>query len=104
LLCPSYSDLQSLHTSLPYSSTYPWTNSISETTATIAAGIHSGIGNVGAGTWFATMQSAAAGGAGAAIVHGVVQGCGVMMAGAGGGLTWAKSKLWFLGNGPAGST
>lgn len=44
----------------------------------LAAGIHSGIGSVVAGSPFAVLQSAAAGGYGAAIVNGVVQGGGVL--------------------------
>lgn len=86
------STLRSLDTTLLCSYTYPWANSILET-ATLASGIQSGIGNVVAGSWFATMQSAAAGGAGATIVNGGIQASGAIMATAGGGLVWAKSKL-----------
>ena len=44
----------------------------------IAAGIQSTIGSVGAGSWFAALQSAGAGGYGVAIVNGVVQGVGAV--------------------------
>lgn len=64
-----------------------------ETIGTLAAGAQSSIGNVVAGSWFATMQSAATGGAGAAVVNGAIQFGGAMMTTAGGGLAWAKSKL-----------
>ncbi|RFU27225.1 hypothetical protein B7463_g9104, partial [Scytalidium lignicola] len=64
---------------------------------TLAAGIQSGIGNVVGGSLFATMQSAAAGGAGAAVVNGVVMTGGATIAG-GSGLAWVKSKLWNYGN------
>ncbi|KAK0671607.1 hypothetical protein QBC41DRAFT_300296, partial [Cercophora samala] len=43
-----------------------------------AALAHSSIGNVAAGSIFATLQGAGAGGAGLAVVNGVVQGAGVM--------------------------
>ena len=42
--------------------------------ASIAAGVQSVIGNVAAGSTFAILQSAGAGGAGTVIVNGVVQG------------------------------
>ncbi|KAH7188526.1 uncharacterized protein B0J16DRAFT_382405 [Fusarium flagelliforme] len=43
-----------------------------------AAGIQSGIGSVAAGSLFATLQSAGAGGYGVAAVHGVVQAAGAV--------------------------
>ena len=47
----------------------------------IAAGIQAGIGNVAAGSLFATLQSAAMGGFGVAIVSGTVEaGAGVLAA------------------------
>jgi hypothetical protein len=49
-----------------------------ETAGTIAAGVQSGIGNVVAGSAFATLQSAAAGGYGVAAVNGVIQGTTVV--------------------------
>jgi len=42
---------------------------------------------------FATMQSAAMGGAGAAIVNGAIQVGGAAMVAVGGGLAWVKAKL-----------
>lgn len=61
--------------------------------ASIAATVQSSIGNVAAGSIFATLQSAGAGGVGAAVVSGAVQigGAGVAAAGAG-IMAWAKSK------------
>ncbi|KAF4984462.1 hypothetical protein FZEAL_363 [Fusarium zealandicum] len=55
-----------------------------------AAGIQSGIGSVAAPSLFATLQSAAAGGYGAAAVHGVVQGAGALLGA--GGLFMGKKK------------
>lgn len=43
----------------------------------IAAGAQAGMGNVAAGSLFATLQSAAMGGYGAATVNGIVQGAAV---------------------------
>ncbi|CVK88632.1 uncharacterized protein FMAN_04800 [Fusarium mangiferae] len=48
-----------------------------------AAGIQSGIGSVVAGSTFATLQSAGAGGAGLAVVNGVAQGAGAVIAATG---------------------
>ncbi|KAK4196604.1 hypothetical protein QBC40DRAFT_268366 [Triangularia verruculosa] len=48
------------------------------TAGSIAAFIHSCIGNVAAGSAFAIFQSAGAGGAGLAVVNGVVQGAGII--------------------------
>ncbi|KAF4952336.1 hypothetical protein FGADI_6826 [Fusarium gaditjirri] len=48
-----------------------------------AAGIQSGIGSVVAGSAFAILQSAGAGGAGLAVVNGVVQAAGVVLSGSG---------------------
>ncbi len=61
-------------------------------TDSAAAAVHGSIGNVAAGSVFATLQSAGAGGAGAAVVTGVVQaaGAGVAAAVAGGRYLWAK--------------
>lgn len=50
----------------------------------IAAGAQSGIGSVVAPSFFATLQSAGAGGYGVATVHGVVQGAAAGWLGAGG--------------------
>lgn len=47
-------------------------------TGSIAAGVQAGIGNVVAGSAFAILQSAGAGGAGAAIVGGAVQAAGII--------------------------
>lgn len=44
----------------------------------LAAGAQAGIGNVVLGSIFATLQSAGAGGAGVAVVNGVVQGAAVV--------------------------
>ncbi|OCK92363.1 uncharacterized protein K441DRAFT_678911 [Cenococcum geophilum 1.58] len=60
---------------------------------TIAAGAQGSIGNVAAGSVFATLQSAGAGGAGLAAVNGVAQVGGCAMAAAGSGLAFLKSKL-----------
>lgn len=57
-----------------------------------AAGVQAGIGNVIAGSLFATLQSAGAGGAGVAIVNGVVQGVGVAAAAAGAGAAIVQGK------------
>ncbi|KAF5683147.1 hypothetical protein FDENT_7330 [Fusarium denticulatum] len=48
-----------------------------------AAGIQSGIGSVAAGSAFATLQSAGAGGAGLAVVNGVVQASGAIVGASG---------------------
>ncbi|KAH6654318.1 hypothetical protein BKA67DRAFT_274924 [Truncatella angustata] len=58
----------------------------------LAAGVQGGIGNVIAGSAFATLQSAGAAGAGAAMVNGVVQAGGAGVALGSGGLAWLKSK------------
>ena len=52
------------------------------TAGSAAAGMQAGIGNVVAGSAFAVLQSAAAGGAGAAVVNGVVGGTAAVVAGA----------------------
>ncbi|KAF5605335.1 interferon-induced 6-16 [Fusarium subglutinans] len=57
-----------------------------------AAGIQSGIGSVVAGSPFAILQSAGAGGAGLAIVNGVVQASGAIV-GASGLAAKLKGKL-----------
>jgi hypothetical protein len=62
-------------------------------TDTLASVIHSGIGNVATGSLFATAQSAAAGGAGAVVLNGIVQVGGAAIAAGSGGLTWVKAKL-----------
>lgn len=53
--------------------------------------LHSSIGNVLLGSAFATAQSAAAGGAGMAVVAGVTQVCGVVITAIGAGLATFKS-------------
>lgn len=58
---------------------------------TMASGIHASIGNAVAGSTFATIQSAAMGGAGAAKVAAVVQGVGGAL-GAGGVAGLVQSK------------
>lgn len=60
--------------------------------SSVAAGIQAGIGSVGAGGLFATVQSAAMGGYGAAVLTGATQAAGVTMAGAGGLATFMGSK------------
>ncbi|WXC62739.1 hypothetical protein SNK03_008569 [Fusarium graminearum] len=55
-----------------------------------AAGVQSGIGSVAAGSLFATLQSASAGGYGVAIVHGAVQAVGAVVGARGVG-------AWFRG-------
>lgn len=62
-------------------------------TGSLAAGVQSSIGNVAAGSTFATLQSAGTGGAGLAAVNGVVQAAGVLMTAAGGFLARVGSKL-----------
>jgi len=57
---------------------------------TIAAGIQAGIGNVGAGTLFAGLQSLGAGGYAAATLTTATQGAGAVVA----GLAAAKNVLW----------
>nr|CEG05041.1 unnamed protein product [Fusarium clavum] len=54
-----------------------------------AAGIQSGLGSVTAGSLFATLQSAGAGGYGVVAVHGVVQAAGAVV-GAGGLGAWFR--------------
>ncbi|KAI1410985.1 hypothetical protein F5Y13DRAFT_166713 [Hypoxylon sp. FL1857] len=58
-----------------------------------AAGAQAGIGNVVAGSTFATLQSAAMAGYGAAIVNGVIQAGGVAAAIATGGVAAAQAKF-----------
>ncbi|RKL41052.1 hypothetical protein BFJ72_g5947 [Fusarium proliferatum] len=60
----------------------------------LAAGIQSGIGSVVAGSAFATLQSAGAGGFDLAVVNGVVQAAGVVVGGSG-----VAAKLKGQGNG-----
>lgn len=63
-------------------------------TASVAAGVQASVGNVAAGSAFATVQSAAAGGYGLAVLTGIVQATGGAIAavgGIGGGvLAWLK--------------
>lgn len=61
-------------------------------TGTLASAIHSGIGNVATGSLFAAAQSAAAGGAGAVILNGIVQVGGAAIAAGSAGLAWVKAK------------
>jgi len=63
---------------------------------TIAAGAQGSIGNVVAGSVFATLQSAGAGGTGLAVVNGVVQIGGGIMAAIGSGVAFCRSELWDL--------
>ncbi|KAL6864005.1 hypothetical protein J3F83DRAFT_716295 [Trichoderma novae-zelandiae] len=51
--------------------------------SSLASGIHAGIGSIGAGSLFATVQSAAMGGYGAAVLTGATQAAGGAVAGAG---------------------
>jgi hypothetical protein len=62
-------------------------------TGTVASAIQSSIGNVAAGSLFATAQSAAAGGAGTMVLNGIVQTGGAAIAAGSGGLAWVKAKL-----------
>jgi len=57
-----------------------------------AAAIQSGMGSVVAPGLFATLQSAAAGGYGAAAVAGGVQAAGALVSSAGAALAWNKAK------------
>jgi hypothetical protein len=59
----------------------------------IAAGVHSSIGNVVSGSAFATLQSAGVGGAGAAVVNGAASlaGSGIAAAAAGGKYLLSKA-------------
>ncbi|KAL4914028.1 hypothetical protein BDW62DRAFT_191261 [Aspergillus aurantiobrunneus] len=59
----------------------------------VAAGTHSAIGNVAAGSAFATMQSAGAGGAGLAVVNGVAQAGAATVSFGSAGLAWVKARL-----------
>jgi hypothetical protein len=59
------------------------TNEVRSLLGSLAAGIHAGIGNVVAGSAFATVQSAAMAGYGTAVVGGIVQGVGVAVAAGG---------------------
>lgn len=74
-----------------------WLQSISDSDlpfiGTSAAAIQGTIGNVGAGSVFAIVQSAGAGGAGLVVVNGAVQGGGAVMALSSGTLSWRMSKL-----------
>ncbi len=54
---------------------------------------HSSIGNVAAGSTFATFQSAGAGGAGTAVVNGAAQLAGTGIAAAGAGARYLLSKV-----------
>jgi hypothetical protein len=60
---------------------------------TIAASVQSGTGNVAAGSLFATLQSAGAGGTGLVAVNGAIQLGGGVMTAAGSSLAFLKSKL-----------
>lgn len=64
-------------------------------TGTVAAGVQSWIGNVVGGSLFATFQSAAMGGSGAAAVAGAAQGAGATVVAIGGGvMAWLnRAKL-----------
>ncbi|KAJ9138349.1 hypothetical protein NKR23_g8471 [Pleurostoma richardsiae] len=60
----------------------------------VAATVQSGIGNIVAPSAFSMLQSAAAGGYGAATVIPAVQGAGAGIAGAAGaGIAWVKAKM-----------
>ncbi|KAL2138697.1 hypothetical protein VTI28DRAFT_6370 [Corynascus sepedonium] len=59
----------------------------------IAAGAQSSIGNVAAGSAFATLQSAGAGGAGATVVNGIIQTAGASVAGVASGAKFLSSRL-----------
>ncbi|KIX06497.1 uncharacterized protein Z518_04473 [Rhinocladiella mackenziei CBS 650.93] len=59
--------------------------------SSVAATIQGGIGNVVAGSPFAIAQSAGAGGYGAAIVNGIAQLCGGVMASGSAGIAWIRS-------------
>ncbi|KAL4936559.1 hypothetical protein BDV06DRAFT_91344 [Aspergillus oleicola] len=59
----------------------------------IAAGQQSAIGNVVAGSTFATLQSAAAGGYGVAVVNGVAQAGGLAMGIGNAALRWVRARL-----------
>lgn len=62
-------------------------------TGSLAATAQSVVGNVAAGSTFATLQSAGAGGAGLAVIDGVVQ-AGVLAVGIGNvGLAWIRARL-----------
>jgi hypothetical protein len=60
---------------------------------TAAAGIQAGIGNVAAGSLFATATSAGMGGAGWVVLCGVVQGVGAAIGVAGGAAAAARRGL-----------
>ncbi|EAW09046.1 uncharacterized protein ACLA_077930 [Aspergillus clavatus NRRL 1] len=59
----------------------------------LAAAVHSTIGNAVAGSALAISQSAGAGGAGLAVINGAAQVGGAAMSIGSVGLAWAKSKL-----------
>ncbi|KAL4961439.1 uncharacterized protein BDV14DRAFT_180422 [Aspergillus stella-maris] len=59
----------------------------------LAAGAQSAMGNVAAGSTFATLQSAAAGGYGIAAVNGVAQVGGAVVGVGSAGLRWVRAKL-----------
>ena len=60
--------------------------------ATIAATVQSSIGNVAAGSAFATFTSAGAGGAGLIAVNGAAQACRAAIAAGSGVLAWVKAN------------
>ncbi|KAL6892429.1 hypothetical protein HDV57DRAFT_481998 [Trichoderma longibrachiatum] len=60
--------------------------------SSLASGIHAGIGSVGAGSIFATVQSAAMGGYGAAVLTSATQAGGFVAAGTGGLMTFMGRK------------
>ncbi|KAJ0419474.1 hypothetical protein BJY00DRAFT_164539 [Aspergillus carlsbadensis] len=59
----------------------------------IAAAVQGTIGNVAAGSAFATLQSAGAAGAGAAVVNGVVQGAALVGTIGNVGVGWVRARL-----------
>ncbi|KAL4797344.1 hypothetical protein BDV19DRAFT_53035 [Aspergillus venezuelensis] len=59
----------------------------------LAAGAQSAMGNVAAGSTFATLQSAAARGYGVAAVNGVAQVAGAVVGVGSAGLKWLRAKL-----------
>lgn len=62
-------------------------------TGSIAATVHASIGNVAAGSVFATLQSAGAAGPGATVVNGVVQGAAVVGTIGNLGIGWVRARL-----------
>ncbi|KAL4776240.1 hypothetical protein BDW60DRAFT_203289 [Aspergillus nidulans var. acristatus] len=58
-----------------------------------AASAQSVVGNVAAGSTFATLQSAGAGGAGSAVINGVAQAGGLAVGIGNVGLAWVRARL-----------